>query len=126
MKHGARADGPAGGSAMAYSIDPRSCPVAPVSAFYGDGFGRARSFSDRHLSLTFYMSPDCRCCGDPYQAIAPVACSGSIPCIFQESCPYIATESRLPSIIAASLGTEEVELDEAVPLYSFGSRSLWH
>ena len=111
---------------MAYSIDVTACPVVPVSAFYGKGIDRARSFSVQHIGLSFYMLPDCRCFGDPYQAIAPVANSGTIPCIFQESCPYLATEFSLAPIIAANLDKQEVELEEAVPLYAFGSRNLWH
>lgn len=112
---------------MAYSMQAGACPVVPVTALFDGSGGKALSFSVHSVGLTFYMLRDCLCFGQERgQAITPVSPGGSIPCIFQESCPYPVHEPLLAGIVKANLCASEVEVEEAVPLYPFGSTNLWH
>ena len=103
-----------------------SAPLAFAPEYLSLFKDRGRAFNIRKLELTFHFIKNCLCISAPTQVIAPVHDGGQIPCIFLESCPYLANESGLAADLRKNLEAPLVHLDEAAPFYPPGARNLWH
>ena len=101
-------------------------PLAFASEYLSLFKDRGRAFTIRKLELAFHFIKNCLCISAPTQVIAPVHSDGQIPCIFLESCPYLANEGSLAEDLRKNLQTSLVHLDEAAPFYPPGARNLWH
>ena len=111
---------------MSFSFDERNAPVAWVREYLDLDRGRGRVLPLKHLGLDIYVLRDCLCFGQQFQAVAPLSPSGSVPCLFRESCPYPANEPRLAGIVKEHLHAPVADLDAAVPLFPNGAANLWH
>ena len=111
---------------MSFTFDERGAPVAWAREYLDLDRGRGRVLPLKHLGLEIYVLRDCLCFGQQFQAVAPLSSSGSIPCLFRESCPYPANELRLAGIVAEHLDAPVADIDTAVPLFPNGAANLWH
>ena len=111
---------------MPFAFDEHSAGVVWARDYLGHDRGRGRELPLKHLGLAFYVLRDCLCFGQNSQAVAPLAPSGSLPCLFRESCPYPANERLLAHIVRERLDAPVVDVDTAAPLYPPGASNLWH
>ena len=111
---------------MSFTFDEHNAPVAWAREYLDLNPGRGRILPLKHLGLEIYVLRDCLCFGRQFQAVAPLSPSGSVPCLFRESCPYPANEPRLAGIVKEHLAAPLADIDTAVPLFPNGAANLWH
>lgn len=111
---------------MSFTFDEHNAPVAWAREYLDLDRGRGRILPIRHLGLEIYVLRDCLCFGRQFQAVAPLSPSGSVTCLFRESCPYPANEPRLAGIVKEHLDAPLADVDTAVPLFPNGAANLWH
>ncbi|MDR2695013.1 MAG: glycosyltransferase family 61 protein [Deltaproteobacteria bacterium] len=111
---------------MSFSFSPAACTLLSAPEYLRHFPARGRPFHLPELGLTFHGIRDCLCLGTASQALLPIQTDDQLPFIFQESCPYRATEFALPGIAASCLDAPVVAVDEAAPLFQTGSFNFWH
>ncbi|MDR2160978.1 MAG: glycosyltransferase family 61 protein [Desulfovibrio sp.] len=113
---------------MRFSFDRDLHRLLPAAEYLSQFRHRGQANPISHLGLTIYRIRNCLYLGSHAQAILPLQAHGALPYIFTESCPYLAHEPHLPSIVEHCLDDlkDLPELDEAVPLFPPGADNLWH
>ncbi len=108
-------------------MQPADNPTLAFAPEYLHVFAdRGRPFNLRKLGLTFHLIKDCAVLSAPSQVIVPVHDGEQVPCIFLESCPYLANEASLAVDLRKTLHKPLIRLAEAAPFYPQGARNLWH
>ena len=111
---------------MSFTFDEHSAGLVWAREYLAHGRSRGKELPFKHLGLSCYLLRDILCFGQRFQAVAPLASSGRILCLFRESCPYPANEHQLAGVVKDYLDAPVVELETAVPLYPQGAANLWH